>query len=739
MTEGHKALESHNNFAVISDERFTALCAEVARALEKGIPDADERQEAVDWLFQSDSRAPFSLAMECLTGSLLDDIPAASAWRNALVIQHTWSRRLNEPVTMQAAATEALSRSVLSDAAPAQSPSSALRDCLERDLITGWRLRAPFEKLIAAAIAGCQETGQPAALVLAQFEYPPSTSPGLRRGQHLQAGGGEDEVRTIGEAARQHFRPADVLCRWDEKTLAVLLPATTTLMAQSLAEEFVEALQLDRSSAPISVAIGVACYPNHADAVPALVCEATAALRRALRGGSGRVVVSDARMRIRREDFARPEPPFGMRFPTGLALGAAFGLVISAGIGLVRFGHWSDHRSVSLPSAAAHPVTMSAPAALPEPAPMSAPSPQVASLHEAKVEPAPLGSAFRLQDLVEAAVPRTKGDYPRAARQLCDLGLGSRSLEEKVAALTASACAQAAAGISPLERLDVAGSLASSVDTADRSQLQAEVDLARGRWFARRSRVEAARAIFETILIHCDDSDIREETALELVALAEKNGRSYDASHLCSAMAAVASHPDRTAAFQLLAADAEGRSSDAIRVFLKHPGMPAGPDIFRRMVSAALGRAILGSGADRGNWRDRLHWMVSCRTSPAIALSIRLAAVVGALDRKDPVTAYDLLDPALAQASQSQDVGAADRVVEVRVLRGIAQRQLGHLKESRADWAAALDATKVNGADRGAPLVWTPAPDEQRWTELASYLMGRTSAAAHRRFVELAG
>ncbi|MDQ2733111.1 MAG: hypothetical protein M3Y56_15770, partial [Armatimonadota bacterium] len=83
---------------------------ELTGVLVSAIPDEAERLEAIDWLLQSDPRAPYGLALHSLTGVEVTDEMAAGAWKSALEMRHEWSQKLHQPITMRAAATEVVVR-----------------------------------------------------------------------------------------------------------------------------------------------------------------------------------------------------------------------------------------------------------------------------------------------------------------------------------------------------------------------------------------------------------------------------------------------------------------------------------------------------------------------------------------------------------------------------------------------------------------------------------------------------
>jgi len=105
-------------------------------------------------------------------------------------------------------------------------------------------------------------------------------------------------LEAVALRAKALCRAHDQLYRYGGDEFCILMPSTGPLGAQKLGERLLQELQdtpLDLGAAhlPVSLSIGVAAYPQHADGAGHLVERADQALMRAKAEGKGRVVVAD--------------------------------------------------------------------------------------------------------------------------------------------------------------------------------------------------------------------------------------------------------------------------------------------------------------------------------------------------------------------------------------------------------------------------------------------------------------
>ena len=109
---------------------------------------------------------------------------------------------------------------------------------------------------------------------------------------------GDDLLRELGQVISKATRRTDTLVRYGGEEFAIILPETETEGARFLAERVLEdvrehrfSMQHSLSSAQITLSMGVATYPNHADDAEGLVDAADNALLQAKREGKDRICV----------------------------------------------------------------------------------------------------------------------------------------------------------------------------------------------------------------------------------------------------------------------------------------------------------------------------------------------------------------------------------------------------------------------------------------------------------------
>ncbi len=116
----------------------------------------------------------------------------------------------------------------------------------------------------------------------------------LRAYNAINYAAGDAMIRSMGSVFKSSLRPDDFVARWrsgDE--FVVLLPDTPAEGAKIIGERFRQALR-EASTAwkyPVTISIGVACCPEHAGTIDALIDKAEAANKRAKDLGKDQVVV----------------------------------------------------------------------------------------------------------------------------------------------------------------------------------------------------------------------------------------------------------------------------------------------------------------------------------------------------------------------------------------------------------------------------------------------------------------
>lgn len=127
-----------------------------------------------------------------------------------------------------------------------------LRLCAHKDDVTGGYNRRGFEEVLERACVRAEVFDEPLALLLFDVEEygPLSGSPE-----------GEAMLRALAEVVRASVRPFDVLARFGEAELSVLMPAADVDEASAIAEALLDASrQVTVRSAPVHLNVGVAMY-----------------------------------------------------------------------------------------------------------------------------------------------------------------------------------------------------------------------------------------------------------------------------------------------------------------------------------------------------------------------------------------------------------------------------------------------------------------------------------------------
>ena len=108
---------------------------------------------------------------------------------------------------------------------------------------------------------------------------------------------GSHLLESVARLAQRLCRAHDRLYRYGGDEFCILMPGTSAQGAWKLGERMLQSLRahpMDLGGAPfhISVSIGVAAFPEHADGASRLLEQADIALFQAKQQGKGRVVVA---------------------------------------------------------------------------------------------------------------------------------------------------------------------------------------------------------------------------------------------------------------------------------------------------------------------------------------------------------------------------------------------------------------------------------------------------------------
>ena len=121
---------------------------------------------------------------------------------------------------------------------------------------------------------------------------------------------GDTILRDFGDFLKGHVRGSDVACRYGGEEFTLILPETSLDEACERAEQIRQELKFREVQhngqvySNLSVSLGVAAYPQHAETADAILQAADAALYRAKAEGRDRVLVAE----IAKEEQVQHEP-----------------------------------------------------------------------------------------------------------------------------------------------------------------------------------------------------------------------------------------------------------------------------------------------------------------------------------------------------------------------------------------------------------------------------------------------
>lgn len=167
---------------------------------------------------------------------------------------------------------------------------AALREFATRDGLTGLYNHRTFYEMLEDELARAQRFNRPVSLLLLDIDHFKRVNDTYG---HLA---GDAVLRGLSELLSRQARVIDRVCRYGGEEIAVMLPETDIATAAEIAERLraaVEAQPFDvAAGAPlrITVSIGAASFPVHADNAQALVAAVDAALYAAKEGGRNRSI-----------------------------------------------------------------------------------------------------------------------------------------------------------------------------------------------------------------------------------------------------------------------------------------------------------------------------------------------------------------------------------------------------------------------------------------------------------------
>lgn len=161
-----------------------------------------------------------------------------------------------------------------------------------RDGLTGLFNHRTFYAMLDGELARSRRFAHPLSLLLIDIDH------FKRVNDTFGHQAGDAALKTLGELLVRETRAVDRVARYGGEELAVLLPETDANRASSVAERIRGSVQAgafgngDGKPIPLTVSVGVASFPAHADDTRSLVAAADTALYAGKQGGRNRVVLA---------------------------------------------------------------------------------------------------------------------------------------------------------------------------------------------------------------------------------------------------------------------------------------------------------------------------------------------------------------------------------------------------------------------------------------------------------------
>lgn len=168
----------------------------------------------------------------------------------------------------------------------------SLRQQSIRDALTGLYNRRYLEESLTRELARCERRNRPLALIMLDLDHFKTFND--KHGHE----GGDALLAAFGRLLQAHCRHEDIACRYGGEEFTLILPEADLEVASQRAEEIRVAVRamgvnhLHRMIGGVTVSIGLAMFPEHADGGGRLKQLADAALYRAKREGRNRVEVA---------------------------------------------------------------------------------------------------------------------------------------------------------------------------------------------------------------------------------------------------------------------------------------------------------------------------------------------------------------------------------------------------------------------------------------------------------------
>lgn len=163
-----------------------------------------------------------------------------------------------------------------------------------RDPLTHLYNRRYLEENLFRELQRCERRGLPVAVMMLDVDH------FKRFNDENGHAAGDALLSRVGEVLVDLTRGEDIACRYGGEEFTIVLPEASLEVALRRAEEIraaigsLSVIHMRRVLGPVSVSIGVACFPQHGGSPERLLAAADSALYRAKADGRNRVVVSAA-------------------------------------------------------------------------------------------------------------------------------------------------------------------------------------------------------------------------------------------------------------------------------------------------------------------------------------------------------------------------------------------------------------------------------------------------------------
>lgn len=162
-----------------------------------------------------------------------------------------------------------------------------------RDALTGLFNRRYLEESLTQELHRAQRSQHTLSLIVIDVDH------FKRFNDTFGHDAGDAVLRELGKFLQDNVRGSDIACRFGGEEMVLILPGAALADAQQRAEQLRQGVKQltikhHQSLGQVTISLGVACFPDHADSRAALMKAADAALYQAKAEGRDRVVTADS-------------------------------------------------------------------------------------------------------------------------------------------------------------------------------------------------------------------------------------------------------------------------------------------------------------------------------------------------------------------------------------------------------------------------------------------------------------